>query len=148
MVSERTQFLNSMIGRPWEANAKGPNAFDCWHCAKYVKKEVFGEDMPDIEVPSDPSWRWMIDTFKAHDENNNWVEQLQPNNGLLSARDGSLVLMARLTQPAHVGVLFMPEKHVLHCDNVHGVRFDDMLTLKVNGWTKLRYYYRVTDHAS
>lgn len=142
MVKDRQEFISSLIGRPWEANAKGPEAFDCWHCAQYVKRNLFNDPIPNIEVPDNPTWKWMIQQFRDHPENREWQEQPQPPNGLLLALDGSLVLMARLTRPAHIGVLFMPEKMILHCDQEHGVVYQDMLTIRTNGWTKLRFYAR------
>ena len=145
---ERASFLNGIIGKPWKGGARGPDAFDCWHCAQYVMQQIFQEQLPNIDVPEQPDWRWMIETFAKHNENKNWVEQLQPLNGLLVARDGSLVLMARLTRPVHIGVLFRTEKKVLHCHNVAGVCFDDLVTLRANGWTRLRYYTRATSYAN
>ena len=140
---DRNKFLSDMIGKPWKGGARGPDEFDCWHCAQYVKDKLFDDPIPDIDVPEHPNWKWMISQFKSHPENAQWQEQPQPSNGLLQAVDGSLVLMARLTQPAHIGVLFMPEKMVLHCDQLAGVVFQDLLTIRTNGWTRLRFYNRV-----
>lgn len=137
---ERQKFIADLIGKPWQANAKGPDAFDCWHLAVYVQRHLFNRAAPDIVVPEHPTWSWMISQFKSHPELNNWVELLQPANGLIYVKDGAIVLMARNTHPAHCGVYLQGEGGVLHCDDGGGVMFQDIMTLKCNSWAKLRFY--------
>lgn len=132
--------LNNLIGKPYEKNAKGPEAFDCWHLAAYVQGTLFGRNAPHIEIPEDANIPWMIRQFKSHPELNNWVEIIQPNNGLTNVADGAIVLMARNKQPAHCGVYFAEEGSVLHADERDGVVFQDLITLKANSWAKLHFY--------
>ncbi len=139
---DRNEFLSSLIGKPWRANAEGPDAFDCWHLAKYVMEKLYRIEIPHIEVPSNPDWKWMIEQFTNHDYKKQWNEIEQPKNGLLKASDGALCLMARFSQPAHIGVLCLPEKRVIHCDQRDGVIFQDLLTLRTSGWARLRFYER------
>lgn len=136
----RELFISELIGKPWQANAKGPNAFDCWHLAVYVERYLFGRIAPEVVVPEHPTWPWMISQFKSHPELANWVELLQPATGQLMVSDGAIVLMARNTQPAHCGVYLSKEGGVLHCDERDGVVFQDVLSLKCNSWAKLRFY--------
>jgi hypothetical protein len=136
----REAFLNTLIGRPYKKNAKGPEAYDCWHVAVHVEDVMFGRIAPNIEVPENLSWPWLIQQFKTHPELDNWVEVLQPPNGLITAADGAMVLMARNKQPAHCGVYFQRERSVLHADERDGVVFQDIPTLKMNSWAKLRFY--------
>lgn len=136
----RTEFLTDIIGKPWRANAKGPDAFDCWHLAIYVQFYLFGRRAPAIEVPPEPTWPWMISQFKTHPELTRWVEVLQPSNGLVKASDGAMVLMARNTQPAHIGVWLSKERGVIHADMRDGVCLQDLLTLRGCSWAKLRFF--------
>lgn len=136
----RTIFLESLIGLPYRKNARGPKEFDCWHAAIYVQKHLFGRIAPTIEVPDNANWRWMIDQFTSHPELGNWVECLQPSNGLVNARDGAMVLMARLSQPAHCGVYLYPEKAIIHSDEKVGIIFQTLANVRADGWNKLRFY--------
>ncbi len=138
--TERLLFLTGLIGRPWRANAKGPDAYDCWHLACYVEYMLFDRYSPTVEVPDNPTWPWMVEQFKSHPELKNWKELKQPLNGLLNAADGSIVLMARNKQPAHCGVYLEEERAVIHCDQRDGVCLQDILTLKGSSWSKLRFY--------
>ena len=61
-------------------------------------------------------------------------------NGLISAGDGALVLMARAQRAAHIGVWLLPEQGVIHCDQTSGVMFEDAATLRAAGWRKLMFY--------
>lgn len=136
----RQLFLKTLIGRPYKKNAKGPEEFDCWHLAVHVQDIMFGRKAPTVEVPKDANWHWMIQQFTSHPELGNWVEVLQPANGLLTAEDGAIVLMARNKQPAHCGVFMREERAVLHADEVDGVILQDIPTLKANSWSRLRFY--------
>jgi hypothetical protein len=136
----RTKFIESLVGRPYEKNARGPDAFDCWHFAVFVQYHVFGRNAPKVEVPPNATWKWMIDQFATHQELENWVECLQPVNGLITASDGAMVLMSRNKQPAHCGVWLGLEKAIIHCDDPGGVMFQTASDLRANGWTKLRFY--------
>lgn len=139
-ISARMQFIRELIGKPWEANAKGPDKFDCWHLAVHIQYQLFGRLAPEVAVPENPKWPWMIEQFTKHPELQNWVETLQPLNGLIKANDGAIVLMARHNQPAHCGVWLGPERGVIHCDERDGVLFQDVITLRATGWAKLRFF--------
>lgn len=136
----RAKFLESLIGRPYEKNARGPDAFDCWHLAVYIQYHMFGVRAPNVDVPKDANWRWMIDQFTSHPELGNWVECLQPHQGLVQAMDGAIVLMARNSNPAHCGVWLYPEGAIIHCDDPGGVMFQTVSELKANGWTRLKFF--------
>lgn len=137
---DRITFLNDLIGCPYEKNAKGPDKFDCWHLAVYVQLTMFNKVAPVIEIPEEAGWLWMIQQFSMHPELVNWQEIEQPLNGLITAPDGAIVLMARNKHPAHCGVYFEKERSVLHADETDGVVFQDIPTLTMNSWAKLRFY--------
>lgn len=137
-IPGRTTFLNDTLGRPWQANAKGPDAFDCWHLAAYASQALFQRPLPAIAVPDAPTWPWMIDTIRNHPERANWREC--PAGPLVQAKDGAIVLMARMTRPAHIGLWLAAERAVLHCDPRFGVVLEKPLELVTAGWRRLRWY--------
>jgi hypothetical protein len=137
---DRSATIEALIGRGYEKNAKGPDKFDCWHLAVYVQDLIFGRRAPSIDVPANANWSWMIEQFTTHPELGNWVEVLQPANGLVVASDGAMVLMARSKHPAHCGVYFAKERKILHADDKVGVVFQDIPTLKGELWNRLRFY--------
>jgi hypothetical protein len=139
-MPSRQEFITSLIGKPWQANAKGPDSYDCWHLATHVQKELFHRNAPHIQVPEVPTWPWMISQFRFHPELRNWKEI--PNNQTLlyDGLDGAIVLMARHSNPAHCGVLLAKEGAILHCDQRSGVVFQEPMDLKMEGWAKLRFF--------
>ena len=140
MVDVRIKFIESLIGIPYSKNAKGPDAYDCWHLTVHVEKVMFNRMAPYVDVPETANWGWMVEQFKSHPELENWVELLQPANGLINASDGAVVLMARNKQPAHCGVFLLRERGVIHADENDGVVFQDIPTLRANSWARLRFY--------
>lgn len=137
----RYQFVNSLLGKPWQANGRGPDAWDCYHLARFVQRELFGRELAAIELPHDPTWQWMLHAVATHPERQLWqeVEGAMPS---LRAGDGAIVLMARRKRPAHVGVWFSEERCVLHADQDEGVVFQDLATLHAKAWKKLIFLER------
>jgi hypothetical protein len=138
-MNGRTTFLRALIGKRWEANARGPDAFDCWHLAQHVERHLFGRELPDVEVPYDLTWSWLLAIIESHPERASWASFPQ-HSGLISANDGALVLMARAMRAAHFGVWLAPERGVIHCDRPCGVMFEDPATLRASGWRRLMFY--------
>lgn len=137
-VTTRSTTLNAFLGHPWRANAKGPDAYDCWHLAVAVSAALFDRTLPALAMPADPSWHWMIDTIRTHPERAQWREC--PAGPLVTARDGAIVLMARMTRPAHCGVWLALEKRIIHADPDHGSVCETLQEVKERGWRGLRYY--------
>lgn len=135
----RAAVLSALIGLSWRANAAGPESYDCWHLARHVQRELFGRNLPDVSVPDHPSWRWMIASIEKHPERNRWQESPQLH-GLITAADGSLVLMARSDRPAHIGVWLKPEQRIIHADQCAGVVLDQVAMLRAGGWRTLRFF--------
>ncbi len=141
-AASRNVALNSFLGKPWVANAKGPDAYDCWHLAVAVSAALYGRVLPLLAMPADPSWAWMIDTIRTHPERDNWREL--PLTPLVTALDGAIVLMARMTRPAHCGVWLAPERRIIHADPTLGVVVESPQDLVASGWRRLRYYEPLT----
>lgn len=139
-TSIRTRFLNSLIGKPHVVNAKGPDAFDCYHLAQYVQRNLFDRQLPDIDTPNERTWADIIAIIDNHPERASWREVPTPPGSLIYAGDGAIVLMAASRLPAHVGVWCAPERSIIHCDKPDGVMFHNLMTLRIIGWQKLRFY--------
>lgn len=138
----RFDFVNRLLGKPWMANGIGPDCWDCYHLARHVQKELFGRDLPLIELPSSPTWSWMLDAVENHPERKLW-EEIGGKSPSIRARDGAVVLMARYKRPAHVGVWFTPERRVLHADQDSGVVFEDLATLRQKAWRNLIFLQQI-----
>lgn len=139
-MSDRNRFLADLIGKPWQADGKGPDAFDCWHLARHIEAVVFSRELPEIDVPAEPTWAWMIETIRDHAERSNWHEVPCDGMGLVRAGDGAVVLMARRDRPAHIGVWLRPEASIIHADAHTGVTFEPLQLLRAKGWRKLRFF--------
>jgi hypothetical protein len=135
----RNDVLLSTIGKPWVANARGPESWDCFHLARHIVRALGGRDLADVEVPHDPTWAWMIDAIGRHPDRPHWRE-VPAREGLVGAADLAVVLMARLRVPAHVGVWLRAESVVIHADQDHGVVCDPLPDLRLKGWQRLRFY--------
>lgn len=131
----RSQFLAGQIGRPWAWRDR-----NCWDFAVHVEREVFGRELPSVPVPSNLSKRWVLEAIEAHPERGMWQEVQQVPEGIVSAADGALVLMAHTMMPAHIGVWLRPEARVIHCSEQHGVCCDGVLALKQMGWKKMMFF--------
>lgn len=139
-MTYRARTINTILGKPWKANAKGPEAFDCWHLAVWIQNELFSRALPQVAVPQNPTWSWMIGSISQHPERKHWRQVPNDPMGLVTAYDGALVLMARADRPAHIGVWLDMERRVIHADPKYGVVCDGLLDLRTKGWAKLRFY--------
>ncbi|MEO0721956.1 MAG: NlpC/P60 family protein [Pseudomonadota bacterium] len=125
------------IGKPYEANARGPEAFDCWGLVETVFREAL-----DIGVPSYGD----IDTNdllavarKMHkpEDVGPWVQAHQAETFdvmLASQRAGT-------RRPGHVGIMVNSQEvlHVWKGTNVCVMRIDhDFLTGRVLGFYRHR----------
>lgn len=127
-------WATTFIGIPWERNAQGPEAFDCWGFFRHVQHERFGVDVPDIgEVPN--NLRAVMEILGGHPERENWARVDTP-------QEGDAVLMARSQHPAHIGIWIRANgtSGVLHCMQGAGVVYSAPAALRVAGWGGLTYY--------
>lgn len=140
---ERYRFLSELVGKPWRSNARGPDEYDCFYLVKHVQEFLFGRVMQEIEIPDTSSYRWIARAIMEHKDkikNENpafatWEEIPQAK-----ARDGSIVLMGSTLRPCHLGVYFAKERSVLHADQPVGVAFQDLITLRLQGWHRLTFF--------
>lgn len=126
------EFIRGLIGRPWEANAEGPDAFDCYGLVRYVQRELFGRDLPSVHTVEPYTWRGMIDAIASHPERARWREVEQQQRTLMP--DGAVVLLASVRMPAHMGVWFRGFGSILHADRPLGVAFQTFAEMRALGW--------------
>lgn len=128
------QWIGDLLGKPWVRGANGPDAFDCLGLVKFVYKERKG-----IELPSygEVNFAKKKEVAKAitHNFSNHWIEVRKPLKlcavGLSSSRKFI----------HHIGI-FLPDDSglVLHSHEASGVVVQNLLELRVNGWTNIKYY--------
>jgi len=121
------------LGQPWQANAQGPGAWDCWSFFRHVQAERYGVNVPIIDIDA-MNLHAVAHAFNGHEERGNWEEVSEP-------RDGDAVLMAHNRYPSHVGVwLEIDGGGVLHCQQGSGVIFTRKAMLAHMGWAHAKYY--------
>lgn len=133
-MSDRTAYLTALIGRPWSP------AQSCWHLVREVQRDLFSRDLPEVEVPADPSWQWIVDAFVGHPEEYSRWRLIPETSGIITAADGALVLMSRARRAAHIGVWLRSPAGVIHADPVAGVVLDSPVALRARGWARLHFY--------
>lgn len=122
-------FFFSVLGKPWESGAAGPDAYDCWGLVRAYWKEVRGEELPDYDVDALNPYEVRRE-FAGHRDG--WRE-VQPAEGVA-------VLMGKSERPSHVGILL--GQGVLHSTKPSGVVYQDRVALRLHGWRILGYYDR------
>ena len=132
--------LTGLIGLPWVAGARGPEAYDCWGLFLAVQRQHFGRDLPEIPVDA-LNLRAVLDAFTAHPERQRW--QL-----VSAAEEGDAVLMRQSRYPIHIGVwLDIDGGGVLHAVRHAGVVFQTLAALEAHGW-RIEGHYRFKDGAT
>lgn len=126
--------LTTLIGLPWLAGARGPEAYDCWGLFLAVQRQHFGRDLPQIPIDA-LNLRAVLDAFHGHPERQRW----QP---VSAAEEGDAVLMRQSRYPVHIGVwLDIDGGGVLHAVRHAGVVFQTLAALDAHGW-RIEGYYR------
>ena len=129
--------LTGLIGLPWIAGARGPEAYDCWGLFLAVQRQHFGRVLPEIPVDA-LNLRAVLDAFNGHPERQRW----QP---VSRAEEGDAVLMRQSRYPVHIGVwLDIDGGGVLHAVRHAGVVFQTLAALDAHGW-RIEGFYRFRD---
>jgi hypothetical protein len=112
------------IGKPWEANAKGPEAFDCWGLLVDVYKKQLNLDLPEypkIDRDSLASLQGGIATIL----NSDWTAIARP------VEYCAVCLSVNTKYAHHVGVfLEVDGGRVLHCTKQGGVLCEPLDSVK------------------
>lgn len=129
-----SDFLNSLIGKPYEVGAVGPDSYDCWGLAQVIQRELFGREMPDIKSPP-KSLKSLIHYVRDHDARKQWkAAEKFPIHG-------QLVEMTQSEHPFHIGVyLEYDGGGIIHSFNPAGVCFDRPAVLRLAGWRGMIFH--------
>ena len=109
-------------GKPWRAEADGPDAYDCKGLVRAVQRRVWSRDVPALLYPQILDFAQLRDACSRQ----GWhLTQDKPQPGDIIEVKG--------TQGPHVGVFVMSGRRlkVLHCVQNLGVRLntlDELLT--------------------
>ena len=133
-------WAEELIGRPWIAGGRGPDAFDCWGLVRFCWRERFGIEVPEISVDA-ADLRAVLAGFRDHPERRRWC-RVEPARE--PAREGDGVLMRQSRYPVHVGLwLAVDGGGVLHAVRDSGVVFQIPADLATHGW-RIEGTYRFT----
>lgn len=136
VLEHRRKFVKSVLNKPWKLGHEGPDSFDCWGLFRHTEREVYGIEVPMIQLPKGADPDMISAVFQIHPIRNQWVKSKYPT-------DGCAVLMYRQIIGHHIGVFIgLDEGVVLHCVEGASVQVDSILRLKAppQCWTRLTFY--------
>lgn len=123
-----------LIGKPWAAHARGPDAFDCWGLAAHVEAALWGRVLPWSEADGPEGLREIIDAIRSSDLQRRWLPVRDP-------RPGDLVLMAAGLWPNHVGVWIEAGPGltgILHATRDGGVMLQSLAQARAD-WARVEF---------
>lgn len=119
--------VRSLVGRRYELGADGPDSYDCRGLLLHCQRQYFGKPLPDL-----PMGTAMRDLFEDRLAAGAWEPVPRPEHG-----DAALL---RGGEHPHVGVyLVLDEPGVLHALDGVGVIWSPLHTLRLLGFSRLRY---------
>jgi len=122
------QQADQYINLPWQAGAKGPDAYDCWGLLQEVRNRYFGVSVPDVRFGDAAR-----DLYEQKLRNGDWEIVPIPAHG-----DG--VLLRDGNHP-HVGVyLDIDGGGILHALEGVGVTFTRLSQLRMMGFSNPKFY--------
>lgn len=128
--------LASLVGKPWQAGAEGPAAFDCYGLARYVMAQR-GVAMPAIGFTGELLPDLARGAYELAHLPASWKRVAEP-------LPGCVVLMGRRGKfdPVwtHVGVWCDAERVVLHSMKGRGVVATALAGLGQLGFTAVAFY--------
>ncbi len=128
-TTERKAALATLLDSEWEVGARGPDKFDCYGLVRYIQKEFYGVDLPDLMVNSDN------DTEVSE----KILELGHPLGEEISdAQDGCVVTMGNDMREMHLGVYVAVDGGRI----VHSERDCGCVAVPISQciWRKLRFY--------
>lgn len=124
-------FVARNLGKPWQAGAAGPDAYDCWGLVRTYYRCVLGIALPIVDVDA-LSPLAVRREFATEAHRHGWQA--------CAPADHAAVLMGKNTRPAHVGVWW--QGSVLHCVEGAGVVYQRPMALRLAGWNVLGTFWR------
>lgn len=133
MIADDIQFCLTLIGKPWESGATGPDKFDCWGLVRYVFEQRRGLYLsPHVGI----SEKGMLAIARASKEEvgKRWERVDAPSHFCG-------VGMSHGSHVEHVGVwLDEGGGGVLHASKSYGVIFQSPATIRNLGFQNFTYY--------
>ena len=121
-------FATKYIGQPYKAGF-----FDFLGLVRKVDADEYGVNLPAFPVDVD-NLRQLIKIVKEKSNSNLWQEEKVP-------KEGAVVLLRQSRHPVHVGIwLNVDGGGVLHNERTTGVVFQNLHSLRLNGWQIAGYY--------
>lgn len=132
----RIAFINSIIGRPYQRGAQGPDAFECYSLTRYVQQRLFGRDLPIFQTPDDIGVQGVAGLLAAHPERRRWRPVSAPE-------DGAVVTMFRQGIGHHIGTWIKEDRGlILHATDGIGVTAEPMFRMQAppDCWNLFKFY--------
>lgn len=129
----RLHWAWAYLGLPWANGGLGPEAFSCWGLVRWIQREHFGRELPEIPVDADDRDA-IVAGMEAVLRSGEWTRTLMPEEGA-----GVVLRVAR--DPLHVGVWVNADGGgVLHCVRHSGVWFSTRARLRQQGYVRCDFY--------
>lgn len=121
-----------LIGRPWVANAQGPDGFDCWGLVRYWFNTQLNTNLPQTPVNAD-DLRAVINGLGALEtESDTW-------ESTTLGESGEVVAMGKNARISHVGV-HIGGGFVLHCSRDSGGVVVQTISQLQRQWGTIKTY--------
>ena len=132
-MSPGLHWAAAYIGLPWQAGARGPQAYDCWGLFLAIQQIYFFRQLPEIPVEA-TDLRAVTSAFRTHPERQHWALVTVPSTG-------DAVLLRQSRHPIHVGIWLEADGGgVLHCVKDSGVVYQKIPELLLHGWRVEGFY--------
>ena len=133
----RLDYFETLIGRPYQIGAMGPDKFDCYGLVRHVQGKCYAYEMPDLPYAI-ATTRSQAEAMLSHPEREKW-QQVET----IDAQDGDIVLMGNVSgRDFHLGTYVVVNSLglVLHTNPANGVVADDLPSLRSIGFNYLRIF--------
>lgn len=132
MYEKEVDFVLKYLGTPYKIGTQGPEYFDCWGWVRFANKQLWGRDIPWIDM-SQQSPGEFIKRGYEYRRQMDWVVMDNPIHSCL-------VEMSHRLHAHHVGVfLDIDGGQVVHAIQGNGLICDALLTLPACGWHPIRF---------
>lgn len=123
-----TDYVNSVVGKPWVNRAEGPDEFDCWGLVIDSFRKLDGIELPQISGYVDPECKTSVAANEAIISGN--YETCKPHDGaIMTAYYGGKLV--------HVGRCLCGG--VVHASEGLGVKFNSYRAIESTN-QKVEYY--------
>ena len=138
-MTESMHWAAELIGLPYGAGARGPEAFDCWGLVRHVFAQQHGIDMPVVGVgPLDAATPDNVAAIKRAAEVSGW----KPSGAREPAEHDIVLMNSPLGR--HVGVMVQANGALLllHCIEGAGVCAQPLPDLGRMGYSGFTFWRR------